>query len=94
MIFKKKPYYDSKMSEIVLIGKIIDGLRPTIPNNFENKRIALLLKQCWNSNFEERPRMIEIIQQLKQEIEKLSSPLSNFSTMNDFTEVFNKLNIK
>ena len=94
MIFKKKPYYDSKMDENVLIGKIIEGLRPTIPDNFENKKIILLLKQCWNSNFDERPRMIEIIQQLKQEIENLSSPLSNFSTMNDFTEIFNKLNIE
>ena len=65
MIFKNKPYYEQEGMKSYIMVKILTGLRPIIPNNFNNLIIIKILNNCWNSDSKLRPSMNEIIEELK-----------------------------
>ena len=84
MIFKNKPYYDQKGMPTYILARISEGLRPKIPNEFNNSIIINLLNKCWNQEYKDRPTMNEVIKELKLIFPSSISSL-NYSTSTSFT---------
>ena len=75
MIFKKTPFNDSQTSNNHLdnslgyiLGRIANGLRPTISKDFSdnNSRITKLIEKCWNSDVKLRPSMNKVVEELNR----------------------------
>ncbi|RGB36670.1 kinase-like domain-containing protein [Rhizophagus diaphanus] len=67
---RKQPFADCAHDDILAL-KICNGIRPEINGQEAPKWYIELMKKCWNSNANNRPKAIEIKEEINKQIKEI-----------------------
>jgi len=69
LLTRKEPFYDIKKNDEI-VNFVIQGGRPTMPNDLPSSSFAALMSRCWAQRAAERPR----IENVTADLEKMVIP--------------------